>query len=399
MSRLSYKFKLSRGFSILLCLLVMIAAVGTFISVRKSPQHQQDQRGRLAHTAISSYVDNAVLKTLEKLNADAGEMHRAAIALQADPQTATMDATVAAWENVFSTWYQSVAFLYGPAAHYDYWKQIASWPCEKMLIEHALSGMKQGDPDVTSESLRGKQTATLRGVFTLQYLLFRNGVPRDVLTLSDEELVYLTATTQALLEESTDFEAAWRGTVNMSPEKLAILQAAGFREKANFAEEFKNPGTPSNRYHSLSGPLQDILQDLVSSLTDEVVPRLEELMDYSATEPVAYWDPIDPYTDIANLLQGVENAYMGGVPGERHCSMGDLVAAHDPALDRLLKISFAHSAYRVKALHAVRNESKEVRELTNRIAAAELAKLVARLTIAVPQLVLDPAVEPYAAYN
>lgn len=398
MSRSFFTFRISRRFILAVGLLAFLAA-GFFMVrlVRQNTTVQQVLRARLARQIVSDCVDNHVLKILELLAADVKDLHNAALALWANPYDGSLDEVRAAFETAFGTWKRTAACQYGPATQYDYHKRLASWPCEKILVENALSRMERGTLIVDARYLREERVSSLRGFYTIQYLLFRNGKLRDASDFTATELRYLIAATQALLEDAVDFEASWCGTENLSSEKKTILQEAGIKKRPGYAKIFRNPGDSGSRYASLSDPLQEVLQD-VGGVFEDMMPVLHELPDAMDSEKPAYWHSLNPCADLLNVLQSAEDAYLGGVEGFRGHAIADLVAAHDPELDRLIRISFAHTAYRLEVLRKAEGISPEEKDLAVRIAEDELEKLIARLGVAVPQVVLDPAVKPYAAY-
>lgn len=392
-------FRMSRSFLAILVLSALaLAVVSQRLRQQNDPVAQQDARAHVALAAVAGYVDNAVIKTIEMLAAEAEQLNRASQNLQAERSPAHLDAMVSAWHAAYGIWKTTSPYLYGPAAQYDYWKRLATWPCDKVLIDHAILQLEAGELAVDSRYLREEEVAALRGFYTLQYLLFQNGVPRAVTDFTAAEVDYMVAVTQALFEESVDFEATWRGTKNLSAEKAAVLKNAGLKPRESYGDAFKNPGTPGNPYTSLSISYQDLFQDISGVLSDEIVPGVAELLEGEDRGEMAYWDSIDPYADLLHLLQGVENAYLGGTPAVRTLGVTDFLAEHDPALDRLIRISFAHAYFRVAALRDSQGGTPEERNLAARIAEMEVEKLVARMSVAIPQVVLDPAVEPYAAY-
>ena len=399
MSQSFLSFRISRSFLALAALAgLILIGIAVWLFRQNDTRIQQHSRVEMAQKAVVDYVDNAVLKTLELLVAEVDKLKGAAQDLQAERSAKHLDTLVSTWHVSYGAWMKTAAYLYGPAAQYDYWKQLATWPCEKVLIEHVMGQVEEGQLEVDSRYLREERVAALRGFYTLQYVLFRNGQPREISDLRPVEVDYLVAVTQALYDESVDFEASWLGTENLSPEKRAVLKRAGIKSRTAYAEEFKNPGTSGSRYVSLSIPLQDLFQEISGVLEDEVVPGIAELLEIADAENIAYWDPVDPLADLLNFLQSVENAYLGGVPGVRAGSVSDLVAEHDRPLDRLIRISFAHSKYRLEVLQDLQEMSHGERELAVRIAEAEVEKLAARIAVAVPKVILDPVVEPYAAY-
>lgn len=398
MSQSFFTFKISARFLIIGALGLGIAGGAFFVrSKGTNPKAQQEERARIAHAAVSDTIDNGIFKSLEQLSADAADLDRAVQHLQSDVSPESYNTVVSAWESAYRSWMLCVAFQFGPCTQYDHHKRLATWPCDKVLIDHALEKMAAGELELSARYLREEEFSQQRGFFTLQYLLFRGGLPRSAADLSAAELDYLAAAAQCLHEESINFEASWIGTTNLPAAKQAFLAACGFKTKPSYAEEFRNPGTPSSRYASISSTLQEICLDL-SGVIEGSLPLLAELPDAPAPGEAAYWNPIDPYGDLVNWIQGFENAYLGGVDGFRAAGMSDFVAVHDSALDRLIKISIVHTTYRIEELRASRGKSEQERELAFRIAEAELEKLGSRINSAIPQVILDPVTEPFAAY-
>ncbi|MGE9293844.1 MAG: imelysin family protein [Puniceicoccales bacterium] len=389
---------MSRRFIALISLLMLILAVGLGgLFTYRNPGVQQYLRGRAAEAVMVDYVDNAVLKTLELIVVDMQDLQTAAAQLQADPTQQNLDDAAQAWLNAYGCWMQDVAFQFGPATQYDYHKRLATWPTETVLVGQLISEIETGELTLDARTLREEHFSGMRGLYTAQYLLFRNGQPRKVATMTPAERIYLTVVTDALVQDSIDFEAAWRGTDNMPKDKLVILEAGGFKHHLGYAYEVKYPGVPGGVYASVSVTLQEAIQDLGGAVED-IMPQVGELRDNLGQSPDAYWDRIAPYDDLLNQVKSFENGYLGGVEGFRERSISDLVAEHDEALDRLIRISIAHCEYRIKVARDSQDLSEEEQDLALRVVEGELDKLNARLAAANPMVVLDPATRPYAAY-
>jgi predicted lipoprotein len=143
------RFLLSIG-----ALVVAVAlGIGGFFFFRRASVREYF-RGREAKAVMSDYVDNAVLKTLALFSADAETLRTASKALQATPNAGNLEAAVRAWRAAHRTWMQTVAYRYGPAAQYDYHKRIATWPVDKVLVEHSLTLLGAGSLKVDAGALR-----------------------------------------------------------------------------------------------------------------------------------------------------------------------------------------------------------------------------------------------------
>ncbi|MGL1958169.1 MAG: hypothetical protein OCD00_12720 [Colwellia sp.] len=349
-----------------------------------------------AAQVIESYTDNTVIATLEHLVDSIFALDKAAQNLRTKKSVTAMEKTIKAWHKVLAYFNRSVIFHYGPAAFYDYHKQLAIWPADVVLIEHALGKVRAGKLKTDPASLRD-ETASTRGLYTASYLLFRHGKPRKIEDLTTTELNYLVAVTGAMLEEGVDFQAAWVGTDNMPEDKKIILEKASMKQHSSYAWEFKNSGDEQSRYFSLSVPLQELIQESTSVL-EELIPTVEELAERDENH-IKYWDMIDPYAEIINRMKGIENSYLGGVEGARGTAFSDLVAEKDPILDDRIKTGFAYVNKQFENIRKLKNAPADKRAIAIRVAVSECEKLMKRMVTATPLVTADPAVEPFAPYG
>ena len=392
-------FAIRRPFIIIGGLFVIVAIIGAGAFLMPLDAKIRDYyMARTAKEVVADYTDKALLKTLSLFTDSVEAFNLAVNRLQAEKTDQALNAAANAWRATHRQWQKAAAFLYGPAAQYDYHKRIATWPFDKVLVEYDLGEIEKGKLKVDSRLLREKKTSSMRGLYTLEYLLFRDRTPRRAADVSPAELSWLAAASKALLEESIDFEAAWLGTENLPSRKAAVLDQAGIRPKPAYAGEFKNPGEPGSRYVSISVPLQEIFQEM-TGVVEDMMPLVAELPETLAPADNGYWHGQDPCGDLLNRLKSVENAYLGGVEGARGRSVSDLVAEMDKVLDRRIKIALAHAAHRIAAVRDLQGAPEEEMELAVRIAGAECNKLMTRITAAIPAVVLDHAVRPWVAYG
>lgn len=387
-----------RSLARLALLVVLGGLICGGILLSRSPAVQTFLAQRKIDGVISDYADKVVLHTQSLIVARLEEFSRAASALRAQPSDHAMAAATAAWLKAREQWHPAKAFAFGPNAFYDFDKRIASWPIDRPMIEHSLSRMAAGELQLDSGFLRRKINSTQRGFYAAEYLLFREGKPRRAADLRPAELLYLDAVAKAMLEEALDFQASWVGSANMPRDAAARLRAADLPDRPSYAEEFTHPGDRKrSRYFSRSVVLQEMFQENLSVLED-TCPVIEEWLGSGDPKDSESQDSRNAVADIINLLQGVENAYLGGVTGSRDRAMADLVAAKDAVMDRRIRIALADARYRVAAIGNPYGEPAADRELKLKIATASCWKLASKLSTVIPQICLDPAAEPWAAY-
>ncbi len=366
-------------------LLPKSAAVQAYLSQRK------------IDAVIADYADKVVLRTLELVVARNEVLDGAVAQLQARPTDAGVEEAARAWRAARAQWQLIQSFAFGPAAFYDFDKQVASWPIDRPLIEHSIARIAAGTLTIDSGLLRHKINSTQRGFLTAEHLLFRDGKPRQAEAIRPAELLYLRAVTRAMVEESLDFQASWAGSANMPPAAAARLKEAQLPERASYAAEFTHPGTPHSRYFSRSVVLQEMFQES-HTVVEDVCPLIEQWLGSRDPRESEAQDSRNGAADLVNLLQGVENAYLGGVEGNRGRAMAELTAAKNEVIDRRIRIALADVRYRIKAIGDPYGEPSADRDLKVRIAVASCWKLSGKFAAAIVPVCMDPATEPWAAY-
>ncbi|WP_306549280.1 imelysin family protein [Desulfobulbus sp.] len=352
---------------------------------------------RKIDAVIADYADKVVLHTLERVVAINEALNGAVAQLQANATDAGVEEAAKAWRAARAQWQPIQSFAFGPAAFYDFDKQVASWPIDRPMIEHSIAQIAAGTLAIDSGLLRRKINSTQRGFFTAEHLLFRDGKPRKAAAIRPAELLYLKAVTQAIVEESLDFQASWAGSANLPPAAAARLKAAQLPERPSYAAEFAHPGAPGSRYFSRSVVLQEMFQES-HTVVEDVCPLIEEWLGSADPRDSESQDSRNAAADLVNLLQGVENAYLGGVEGNRGRAMAELVAAKDEVIDRRIRIALADVRHRINAVGDPYGETTADHELKVRIAAASCWKLANKFAAAIVPVCMDPAAEPWAAY-
>lgn len=133
---------------------------------------------------INQFVDAVAMPTYKDLVEKNKELLATVKALQANPSNNAFAAACEAWLAVRQPWETSEAFLFGPVSELGLDPNMDSWPLDAIGIANLLKSQKwsemewSGDYDEDNEAI--EQAQSLRGFHTLEYLLFKDGLPRTV---------------------------------------------------------------------------------------------------------------------------------------------------------------------------------------------------------------------------
>lgn len=133
---------------------------------------------------INQFVDAVAMPTYKDLVEKNKELLATVKALQANPSNNAFAAACEAWLAARQPWETSEAFLFGPVSELGLDPNMDSWPLDAIGIANLLKSQKwsemewSGDYDEDNEAI--EQAQSLRGFHTLEYLLFKDGLPRTV---------------------------------------------------------------------------------------------------------------------------------------------------------------------------------------------------------------------------
>lgn len=234
---------------------------------------------------------------------------------------AALDAACYQWGVARADWEHSEAFLFGAADEYSIDPHTDTWPVEQAALAGVLRDASiMGDIDNKVKQLN----SGLLGYHGIEYVLFRNGKPRDVSQLSELEYKYVCAVAKDLYEATCVLQTTWEGAKSGTRYETAMnylrshnaldndgnVTDEGLSYK-NFGSVFKN--TPSEDYKSnLDATIQiiegacDIINEVGGSKIG--IPWSDQDPSYIES-PFAYNSIVDFYDNIA----GCKNALYGSI--------------------------------------------------------------------------------------
>lgn len=133
-------------------------------------------------TIVNEFVDKVVLPTYTDLEAKNGRLYQAVLNFKNNPSDNNFATACNAWLDAREPWEKSEAFLFGPVDALGLDPNMDSWPLDQDNIVQILNSgnydnldWSDGDSDDAIEAVQ-----SVRGFHTLEFLLFKDGVPRKV---------------------------------------------------------------------------------------------------------------------------------------------------------------------------------------------------------------------------
>ena len=237
---------------------MMFAAALTFAmgATSCSDDNNDDHVGTFGTNELkevnADYVDNTIVATYRNL-ANYNKV------LMADINAMTDDAGVAkacdTWRLSRKWWEFSEAFLFGAAGDYNIDPHTDTWPFDKTQFENYMNLYKnlqlggEGEQNEAATANIDEAITTgqnLTGFHAVEYLIFRNGLPRHFADLTPNEIYFAKAAARDLFISSLKLVSAWGGSV--SADEQALLDEVEFASSINYGENFKNAGNAGSTY-------------------------------------------------------------------------------------------------------------------------------------------------------
>ena len=233
----------------------------------------------------------------------------------------SVDAACKQWKVARADWEKTEAFLFGAADVYSIDPHTDTWPVDQAALANVLR-----DQSIMSdiENKVKQLNSGLLGYHGIEYVLFRNGSPRDISQITDLEYQYVCAVAKDLYQATCVLQTTWEGATSGTRynETISYLSShnsldddgnvtsEGF-SYTNFGSNFKN--TPSAEYDSnLDATIQIIegTRDIIGEVAGSKIGLPWSGQDDSYIEsPYAYNSIIDFYDNIA----GCKNALYGAI--------------------------------------------------------------------------------------
>ena len=294
-----------------------------------------------------------------------------------------LNAACEQWKESRQYWEWSEAFLFGPATTYSIDPHTDTWPFAKTQVESLMQKYNPATNDddaafIDEYIAKGESSA---GFHAVEYILFRNGQPRQIADLTEDEVYYAKSAAKDLRLAAIKLVAAWGGDI--SKEEQEILDEAEWEAENNYGEShFLNQSGTQAAKQIIAG-----CSDIIGEVADSKIASAYKGEDTNYIEsPHAYNSIQDFYDNIIscqNALYGKFGAtkpesnsliaYTNAVPqmAEQSKKVQD---ALKNALDKIqemkkpfvLNYTDASCGVAIEALHEFDDELAKLEELLSK---------------------------------
>lgn len=240
-----------------------------------------------------------------------------------------LDAACSQWKVARADWERTEAFLFGAADRYSIDPHTDTWPVDQTALANVLRDQSiMGDIENKVKQLN----SGLLGYHGIEYVLFRNGSPRNISQITELEYDYVCAVAKDLYQATCVLQTTWEGAGSgiRYEETIGYLSSHSSLDDdgnvtaeglsyTNFGANFKN--TPSADYDSdLDATIQIIegARDIIAEVAGSKIGLPWSGQDASYIEsPYAYNSIVDFYDNIVGCRNALYGAVGATVPNDK----------------------------------------------------------------------------------
>ena len=309
----------------------------------------ESEMKELCAKANADFVNNTVIPTYTGLM-NANEDLLDAIE---DPQSQSdIDKACEAWKTARQYWEWSEAFLFGAASNYGIDPHTDTWPFDTTKFDQYMSkydpSNDETDAAIVEEAIVTGQNFT--GFHAVEYLLFRNGQPRKIEDITDNELWFCQTAANDLYLNSIKLVAAWGGELDEDQEDA--LEEAEMEPEDDFGDELTNAGKAGSRWKTELAGVQQIISGCTNIL-DEVAnakigaPHSGE--DESYIESPHAYNSVQDFTDNTLSCQYAIYGKLGATSAQPNSVMS-IAKSKCPIEAEAVESALANAVAKVKAI-------------------------------------------------
>ena len=295
-----------------------------FSSCKKDPQTNTEEANKAQKEAIvKQYLNHTVYPTYASLAEKTDALVENLEALKANKTQANVNAATVTFLEARKWWEMSEAFLFGAASDFGIDPHIDSWPLDEDAFNNLMASPNMIAALATDEDgmVAGEQLGNaLLGFHGIEFILFREGQPRNVNEITDDMMTYIVAVSRDLRNRCFQLEVSWNPNAPQAHKDL--MEELEFNTTVNggantYGENMTQAGQAGSTFATFTNALEAIADGCID-IADEVgtskigKPHTGEDPHY-VESPYSQKSIIDFYDNIIS----VQNAYMGGMESNR----------------------------------------------------------------------------------
>ena len=300
----------------------------SFNSCNKNPQDTTEEANKAQKEAIvKQYLNHTVYPTYANLAEQTEKLVDNLETLKANKTQANVNAATVTFLEARKWWEMSEAFLFGAASDFGIDPHIDSWPLDEDAFNNLMASPNMIAALATDEDgmVAGEQLGNaLLGFHGIEFILFREGQPRNVNEITDDMMTYIVAVSRDLRNRCFQLEVSWNANAPQAHKDL--MEELEFNTTVNgggntYGENMNQASQAGSTFATFTNALEAIADGCID-IADEV--GTSKIGKCHTGEDVTYVE--SPYsqksiTDFHDNIISIKNAYMGGMESQRDESL------------------------------------------------------------------------------
>lgn len=330
-----------------------------FSSCKKDPQTNTEEANKAQKEAIvKQYLNHTVYPTYASLAEKTDALVENLETLKANKTQANVNAATVTFLEARKWWEMSEAFLFGAASDFGIDPHIDSWPLDEDAFNNLMASPNMIAALANDEDgmVAGEQLGNaLLGFHGIEFILFREGQPRNVNEITDDMMTYIVAVSRDLRNRCFQLEVSWNPNAPQAHKDL--MEELEFNTTVNggantYGENMTQAGQAGSTFATFTNALEAIADGCLD-IADEV--GTSKIGKCHTGEDVTYVE--SPYsqksiTDFYDNITSIKNAYMGGMENQR-----------DEALSLHTYIKDNNKELDTKAMNAIDNAMTKIQAM------------------------------------
>ncbi len=330
-------------------------------SCNKNNQDASEEANKETKEAIvKQYLNHTIYPTYAKLANETDKLVENLEALKANKTQANVNAATVTFLEARAWWEKSEAFLFGAAGDFGIDPHIDSWPLDEDAFNNLMASPNMIAALANDEDgmVAGEQLGNaLLGFHGIEYILFRDGQPRNVNEITDDMITYVVAVSRDLRNRCVQLEVSWNTDAPQAHKDL--MEQLEFNTTVigsdnSYGQNMMQAGQAGSTYTTFTHALEAIADGCID-IADEV--GTSKIGKCHTGEDVSYVE--SPYsqksiTDFYDNILSIQSAYMGGNEGERDetLSLHNYIKDNNADLDTKAVSAIENALAKINAMKA-----------------------------------------------